>query len=230
MYDLWYAIGAAVMDPQLLDAIAAANPQFTFVPRQVIEVNAGVFDARPQCPSTGLLINGPTTSVRKAIAGYLKEKAFPAPPPIGIACAGRFCQLICIKPYAGSNFVDILKGRIGDDELPRGAFPAYQKAISGGLQPKSPMFPALVGLCLMDGNFTKGFEPLDDDVKAGLLEFGVDPAAADDDWKVISRLAADPDFKSARQNVLLGQSSPWQNPPTCEQFIFWDDFNERAIP
>ena len=229
MYDLWYVLGAAVMDPRLLDAISDAGPEFTFVPRQVIEITDGIFDARPQAPSTGLLKNGPTTAVRKAIAGYL-GKTFPAPPPIGIACAGRFCQLMCIQPYADSTFVDIIKGQPDAGGIVRGASPAYRRAISGGLQPRLPMFPALVGLCLMDGNFTAGFAPLDDDVKSGLLEFGVDPAAGGDDWTIISRLALDNDFKSAREDSLLGNNAPWESRTTCEQLIFWDDFNEHAIP
>ena len=101
MYDFWYSLGVAVIDPDqgkgLLNAIntAAPPPDFTFEQRVTVDIDSnGNPTARPASVNTGLLTEGPTTSVRSAIAAYVQRFSKAAygvnAPPIGIYCAGRF--------------------------------------------------------------------------------------------------------------------------------------------
>src|SRR5215472_11625764 len=101
MYDLWYTLGVAVIQPELLDAIKAAGPVYDLIDRLVIEVQDGERILRPKDPRAGLLEKRPTTSVRVAIAKFVKQFS-PSAPPIGIYTAGRFCELVVLPNFSST--------------------------------------------------------------------------------------------------------------------------------
>jgi hypothetical protein len=140
MYDFWFTMGAAIVKPALLDAIVNAKPAFDFLQRIIVEIEDGVPVLLPKGPNTGVLENASTTNVREAIAKFVRNFSSSAP-PIGIYCAGRFCQLVEIPFFdpaqsQNSAFKDILKL----------ANTAYLTAVGAGPDSKLPMFPAFLGL------------------------------------------------------------------------------------
>jgi hypothetical protein len=224
MYDFWYALGVAAIKPRLLDAIAK-EVKFDFVTRKIIETDqSGHKTVLPKGPNTGLLEYAATTSVRRTMARFVK-KFSPSAPPIGIYCAGRFCQLMRICHFASqhpndSKFTDIIKL----------ANKAYIKALDGGPKSAMPTFPAFLGLCLMDGNFVFDFKRPTKKLKEAVSEFGIRVGNASREWQIATAFVKTAEFQTATQYLMAGDSNPWQAHITLEQIYFWPTFSEHAIP
>jgi hypothetical protein len=225
MYDFWYTMGVAVIQPALLDAITPAKPAFDFGQRLVIDFVDDVPVLRPNAPSTGLLENKPTTDVRLAIATFVKGYSASAP-PIGIYTAGRFCQLVLIPYFASaqqddSSFEDII-------DL---AHQAYVKAVGAGKESQLATFPAFLGLCLMDGRLVQDFAAPTPKLIEILAEFGMKPDATTLEWQIATAFVKAPEFGDATQLLMLADNDPWQGGgSTLEQAYFWDGKSEYAIP
>jgi hypothetical protein len=211
MYDLWYSIGIAVMDPDLVKAMKAVPPKFDKVTRVITE-NGAVYSSNDQ--TAGLLEAGATTNMRSAIAAYLHRS--PAAPPVSIFTAGKWCQFLTV----GAMFVSCVQT----------AHTAFEKA-AGNAPPKlSPSFPALLGLCLLDQAFCNLLmgNPTNPDLVEALGEFGVPAAPASPDLKTLAAFAGDTSFQNARDAMLSAADGCWAT-GCSEQFVFWAGKNEHAV-
>jgi len=231
MYDYWFTFGAATMDPKMLHRIVADKavaklrrqhqPLFQFVRRQISDYDGAQWVLREEAPSTGWLNQAATEAVRDAIAADLQKKFRKAAPPVGIMTAGRFCQLLSIAPYydvaSETTFMSVMKL----------AQKAYGKAASGGLRPRSPKFPALIGLCLLDGFLVQGFVGPSQELLRILREFNV--GSKSPDFQIAARFTASKEYQKASHLLLFGDQSTWETQVTCEQIRFWSG-NEKALP
>jgi hypothetical protein len=231
MYDFWYALGTSIIDPDLLKAIQGAPPFFEFCPRLTIVTKNGQ-PALRHGPSTGNLKSKPTSDVRIAISAYLRKISSSAP-PVGMYCAGRFCQLINIPRFQSTNDKSSLHHIIDHFHT------AYLYALNGGQPSTLPAFPALVGLCPCDGNVVNAMQqyPGGDpgsraEVMEILGEFGI--RQFDDgnrDWYIIRRFVNSPDFSIGTTLFMGGDNNPWfETGNTLEQSMFWNGTSEYAIP
>jgi len=222
MYDFWYSLGAAVVDPGLLDAISKARPEFTFVERTVVEKVGANWFARSG-PRTGLAERDSTTRVRVAIAKYLKVKNFPMPPPIGIYSAGRFCQLMNIPFFQSTETNSTFRNII------RLTHQAFTEASAAAPAPALATLPAALGMCLLDGQISGGIRKLPKpgsiSVKALeqiLGEFHIDLSGPH--GRLLKLFVKDPQFKSAVNFLMAGDENPWDRTGnTLEQAVFWID-------
>lgn len=260
MYDFWFTLGAATIDPAFITGQVTPVANFQFVDRVVLETNVTQMNVVPpnvtsaasvtvtardatnvsilRGPSTGLLTAAATTTVRTRIYAYLKSKYANAAPPVGIYTAGRFCQLVKISRFQSNNpasaFKDILSA----------ANAAYIAAINGSPSNLST-FPAVLGLCLMDGSLKRVIKAWDDatvdptklqkqsDVSEMLNEFGIvtAPAANDRNWQLVKTFVAHPSFDTAVQFLMAGDSNPWNDQGnTLEQMVFDNNKSPHAIP
>jgi hypothetical protein len=223
VYDFWFTLGTAIMRPALLDAINDAGPVFDFVDRLIIEVENGVPAFRPKAPNTGVLEEDPTNSVRLAISKFVRGFSSAAP-PIGIYCAGRFCQLIKIPLFdsakpKNSSLKDIIDS----------AHAGYLEALGNGQVSSLPMFPAFLGLLLVDTTLVSDFDPPTDQVKEIACEFGIVVDDSNRSWQIAKAFVTTQGFLRAAGLLMVEDQSPWKG--VCsEQIVFWPTFNEHAIP
>ena len=168
--------------------------------------------------------------MRSAIAAYVQRFSKAAygvnAPPIGIYCAGRFCQLIKIPqfqvPLANTALSDIMTS----------AHAGYSDALKAtGNQPsKLSTFPAFLGLCLMDATFVCHFSPITNDVKQVASEFGIDVATPGLEWKIATAFVKTPGFTKAVAHLMGGNQNPWLSKVTLEQVLWWSNSSQYAIP
>jgi hypothetical protein len=223
MYDFWFTLGSAIMNPSLLAAINAVPPVFNLVDRTITETAGGaVTFNNPNTTTAGLLDQNATGLVRDAIWNFLqKNPAVPSkfgPPPISIYTAGKFCQLLTIPAMGFAANVSLANS-------------AYTASLKGALPATfSGRFPAYLGLCLVDAILqTKlAAQAPDPDVNNSVAQFGIDSSPTSTEWPVITGYAAHPSLTAASSSLLAGAASPWLI--TCgDQFLFWAPNNERAI-
>jgi hypothetical protein len=227
MYDFWYALGVATISPGLLPAIAPLV-DFTFTQKiTVLPANFKVLGG----PNTGLLVEGDasanppvpgTTLVRAKIAEYVKGYSTSAP-PIGIYCAGRFCQMMKIAFFESSH-----KNDSALTDIIKLANTAYTRALGGGAPSTLPTFPAFLGLCLMDGNLASDFAGRTPALREAASEFGI--VVDDRSWQIAASFVTQPEFRTATQYLMAGNSNPWQSHITLEQMYWWPRISENAIP
>lgn len=228
MYDFWFTLGYAAIKPALVGDVEKLA-DFQFVDRVVVEADDSGITTR-RGPSTGRLIKGSTTAVRKKIASNLS--AVPGVPPIGIYTAGRFCQMVSIDQFqsGGKNtkFRDIMI-------LANTAYKATSNYTA-----KVNTFPALMGMCLMDGLFvtlilkfvgkkaTKGEKT---ELKEILAEFGV-TSTDSDDFKKLAKFVAQKEFKRAVSLLMggNGDQNPWDEDGTTLEQLLFSDKSPYAIP
>jgi len=229
MYDFWYTLGATAIDPTLLAAIK--KPVFNFGQRLIIE-NVDSKPALRIAHSTGQLDNQATTDARAQIAGFFagKKAAFPAAPPIGIYTGGRFCQLMTIRKFDSgdpqSTFARIIQR----------ANTAYGKGVAAVSNPQSVMFPAFLGLLMMDQKFVVAFDGLpaaqvDPAVKEIFGEFGIKVVDGNPDFELAKAIVKTQEFKDSVAD-LMGPNNlnPWSDGgTTLEQALFWSNKSEYAI-
>jgi hypothetical protein len=224
VYDFWFSLGVAAMRPALLRAVYEAGPEFTFVTRVTTETPEGRAPRITSPASTGWLKADPTTRVRLAIAQFVRE--FPGRPPIGIACAGRFCQLMCVRNFDGSDPPTVFPEII--DMVNAG----YRDALGGGPESPLPAFPAFLGACLMDAKLAleirNGGSP--GAVLAEILgEFGIPADPGDASLQLAIRFANSRGVEAAYDKLMNSENDPWRG--VCyEQILFWTDKSEYAIP
>jgi hypothetical protein len=224
MYDFWFTLGVATIKPALLDEINGSGPAFDFVDRLTIEITGGLPALRPKAPGTGLLEAAPTTKVRETIAKFVRNFS-PAAPPIGIYCAGRFCQMMKIPFFSStqpgdSSFKDIITL----------ANQGYIKAVGAGPASNLPMFPAFLGLCLMDGNFVFEFDNPTPKLTEAVSEFGIVIGDASRDWQIAKAFVKTDEFSKATQLLMVSNMSCWAGGGnTFEQMFFWIGKSEHAI-
>jgi hypothetical protein len=221
MYDFWFTLGSAIMNPALLDAINAVPPVFNLVDRTITETVGGKQTFKYANKTTaGLLDQESTCLVRDAIWNFLsKNPAVPSksgPPPISIYTAGKFCQLLTIPMISFAVNVGL-------------ANTAYTDSLKGALPGAfSERFPAYLGVCLVDTTLQAKLAapPPDVDVDNSVAQFGIDKGGTE--WPVITGFAADPNLAKATGSLLNVPNGPWLK--TCDdQFLFWEANNERAI-
>jgi hypothetical protein len=223
VYDFWFTLGVTIMRPALLDKISDAGPVFDFVDRIIIEVTNGQPALRPKAPDTGLLEKDPTTAVRLAISKFVRGVSAAAP-PIGIYCAGRFCQLIKIPFFASaqpntSSLRDIINS----------AHAGYLAALNDGPESPIPAFPAFLGWLLVDPALVPDFDSPTDQVKEVASEFGVVVDDTNRSWQIARTFVKTNEFLHATQLLMVADNSPWKS-ATAEQIIFWTGLSEHAIP
>ena len=79
MYDFWYTLGVATIDPTMLTPLKE-HAKFTDVERVVNETIGGVPQKPRKGPHTGLVERNATTNMRLAIFAALKKFSSDAPP------------------------------------------------------------------------------------------------------------------------------------------------------
>ena len=203
-----------------LTVLSNAQPVFTTVKRVITENGHKVVSDNP---ASGLLDADATTRLRQAIRAYLKTNAPNL--PISIYAAGKMSQLLMVPEVHFSDNITL-------------ANTAYVAACTGAGVPNaaasfSPLFPAFLGVCLLDGNLTTFLQAgPGSDADEAIEEFGIDPDPAKPDLKVVNQLTAG-SFITAQTNLL--SSAAWQG--GCgSQFLFWkgglvaaEYANRRAI-
>ena len=219
MYDFWFTLGSAIMNPALLTTISAVPPVFTRVNRTITET--GGTPPLINTTTAGLLNATSTPLVRDAIWNFLQTyPAIPSKsgPPISIYTAGKLCQLLTIPAI----------GFVANVGL---ANTAYTASLSGASPATfSESFPAYLGLCLVDPALQTKLAALlpDPDVANSVAQFGINSSASSTEWPVITGFAAHPSLTAATSSLLAGPASPWLT--TCgEQFLYWGPQNDRAI-
>lgn len=224
MYDSWFTMGLAVMRPALLDAINAAQPAFNFVERIVCEVQPdGKLVALRKGHQTGLLENEPTTNVRRAIVKFAKAFSASAP-PIGIYCAGRFSQYARI-----TNFASQLPDKSKFSDIIALANTGYRRALGTDAESTRPEFAAFLGACMLDGALARELKtPTQEQIDIA-SEFGITADASNREWRISTAFAATDEYMTAANLFMTGDLDPWES-ISAEQIIFWEDFNEHAIP
>ena len=215
MYDMWYTMGVAVIRPALVAAIG--KPNFTFVRRELIErdsTGAVVFQTNG-ASTTGNIDKTDSALVRSNIASFVKQYS-PSAPPIGLYCAGRFCQLVNIAKFD--------TGTPGDTSLQAIVnlfHNAYVLALGSGPESSLPIFPAFLGLMTFDATLVSELNPTSARVQAVLTEFGI--TAGSREFQIASQFGAAADFAKAAQWLMEGDSTPWDDNPTEEPIFYWDD-------
>jgi len=229
MYDFWFSLGVATVQPNFVDAFAG-HAAFDFVQRTIVETdNTGKQIILPINPSAGVLRNNATTQVRVDIANYLQtfsQRNFGVPaPPVSIYCAGRFCQLVKIPAFQStlpnSSFRDIVAL----------ANTAYKKAVGAGKPSKMQSFLAFLGLCLLDNNLVADLilpQPTQKVLDAA-AEFGISPGGTPYEWGLAKAFVQTQEFGDATQLLMVGDANPWKSHATEEQAYFWDGFSEHAV-
>jgi hypothetical protein len=226
VYDFWFTLGTAIIDPGFLAVIK--NPangitaNFHFVERVVVELD-GENAIHRHGPSAGLLEEASTTAVRLAMANYIKGA--PGAPPVGIYAAGRFCQLVNIPTFdsnhtpADGNF----------DKIIALAHNAWVSALGASPVPAIPAFRAFLGLCLCDQNLVFDFAAPTPALIEAASEFGI-TVGTSPAWTIASACVSHPDFSAGARLFMLGDLDPWDDAPTFEQAFFWKGRSEFAIP
>jgi hypothetical protein len=216
MYDLWFTIGSAILDPTVIDAVTAANPRFDLLTERDL-VEEGPATILRNKTTAGLLEPAATTAVRNAIAAKLKNGPVP-PPPVSIFAAGKVCQLLTIPQVGYRQALTLANQAI--------------VAVAGHIASPSAGLIAMLGLCIIDPTFTGlVLTPAND-------TSGVLPQAADEfrlsrqEWDIVNQYVNRPEFLRASHRLfndpLNAAFDPWQN--CCsEQYVFWVGKNERAI-
>jgi hypothetical protein len=234
VYDFWYSLGAAVMQPDMVPSIEAKNPKFKFVKKTmtVTELDgttpATNLDGTPVAititPATGLLEKASTSEVRDVIAAAVGK--LPAAPPISIYTASRFCQMLNIKefnPQTKKNFLTIMADA-------GSAYAAVLKAAGGVVL--SPGFPAFIGMCLLDNALFSlipapaNANPLKDPLAKFVAEFGINEGSAE--WMVMKNLKLQKGFADASEELMLGEDNPW----LCgcgDLSLFWPAHSEYTL-
>jgi hypothetical protein len=226
MYDLWFTLGSAIINPALLDAITAVGGVFTPVfQRQITETdNTGKQTfISTNSKTAGLLDNIQTSTARIAIRDFLLNSNVPAP-PISIYTAGRMSQLVTLPNI---NFDTLIR-----DKTSGGASGAYADAAKAFPAPYSAAFPAVLGLALIDGTLLSLIPtPGNANLVAVMQEFGLSADLKSPERQALSMATADKRFTDASASLLSGTASsdtPWQD--LCsDQLFFWDTQNARAV-
>jgi hypothetical protein len=218
MYDLWFTLGSAIMDPGLLDAVENSGPVFQRVERRTTEPTTG-FD-EINTTTAGLLQSQPTTSVRQAIAAFLRTKSV-TPPPVSIFTAGKLCQFLTIP-------------EIGIREAIGAGNTAFQKVAQASAPLKAPSqgFVAILGLCLVDPGLVFLIKNPDQDADASAHGAAVEFGLSAFEWGIIGRFVTQSDFAGGQQRLFntpqFAAFDPWIR--CCgEQFVFWNGQNDRAV-
>jgi hypothetical protein len=229
MYDLWFTLGSTVLNPNLVDGPDGkggikALADFEFVSRVVTDYKPKKPVTRIG-PSTGLLISGPTTSVWRFITDNV-----PGAAPVSIYTAGRFCQLVMIPKFKSKDKKTTFRFIM---DTAKKASDAAKCDIA-----KSADFPALMGLCLLDGELVARIRASanpDVDLDKILAGFDVNRNNTNKDWEKIQSFvdASNNDFKTAAGLLMSsdGDMNPWdEDGTTIEQAIFWEGKSEFSIP
>jgi len=221
MYDFWYTLGTAVMFPDdLLTAVDAVPAQFTLLKeRLIVEVDAdeNTTALRRNTRTAGLLEQASTDDLRKALGTFIRTKNA-ASPPVSIYTAGRLSQFVTIPSIQFSTVI-------------HSANTAYTAAVSGFTGTLPPTFPAVLGVCLVDGTLVALIQnPLTDSLNEFMVEFGISTDPQDAVRLVINAFVSDPAFTTAT-GIFLSEpdATPWIITCAGEQYFFWPDKNERAI-
>jgi hypothetical protein len=226
VYDFWFSLGTAIIDPGFLAVIKkpaeGITAKFHFVERVVVELDDGNAIHR-HGRSAGLLDEASTTAVRLAMAKYINGA--PGAPPIGILAAGRFCQWVNI-PTFDSHFAPA-DGNF--DKIIALTHNAYVAALGASPAPAAPAFRAFLGLCLCDENLVFDFAAPTAALIQAASEFGV-TVGASTEWTISNAFVSHPDFQLAQRLFMRGDLDPWDDAPTQEQIFFWKGRSEFAIP
>jgi hypothetical protein len=92
------------------------------------------------------------------------------------------------------------------------------------------MFPAFLGLCLMDGNLIHDFAHPTPKLIEAVSEFGVTVDAANREWQIATAFVKTTEFDKAANLLMASSGNPWAGRVTLEQVYFWPGFSEHAIP
>jgi hypothetical protein len=234
MFDLWYATGAAIMFPELLDAFeaqgvaagtAVGEPLFYPVPSIQFcdggKPNAPIVNPNlknqiagnpPVIADSGFIVASIIDEVRVAIKDLVHER-FPFAPPISLYTAGKLCQVLTVKAFDWKNNIKL-------------ANQGYQAAVKSLPTKRSPNFPAFLGVFLLDPGLTNslsGAQGPPTAAQQALAEFQItDPG----------EIAA---FQSlvTPGNSFINAQAKLLGPPTwttCrEQFLAWSGHTDAMV-
>jgi hypothetical protein len=218
MYDFWYALGTAVIDPAFLnDLLVTGQPQFTPVPVRVITEQDGTgaqTAAFTNKTTAGLLEINSCTAFRN----YVRQRIIQfstAAPPISIYTAGRFSQLLCATKIGFKNLI--------------GKLTTLYKSKSGNSHPAAA-FVAAIGVCIIDQRLATqvALYPGQPIAQAFFVEFGITSST---DQTFLSGFCGNQAFTDVQKALLKGTAStdtPWQD--ICpDQYLYWAPQNDRAI-
>jgi len=224
MYDFWFTLGSAIIDPGFLTTITNAldKPFFQLLTLRLIletdPITGKIQTISQNTRTAGLLDLDKTPKFRLAVRAALPASA----PPVSIYAAGRLSQLLVVP---GIKFADVMSK----------ASTAYANAkatVNPGNLPAS--FPAVIGLCLLDSTLASliakpgDFTPDGTDLKEFMMEFGISATPNTPERQMISNYVHDTKFGEAASSLLAGDSTPWQD--VCgDQFFFWSPQNVRAV-
>ncbi len=238
MYDLWFTIGAAVMDPNLVTDLLGKAPVFNIVSRLIVEWSdlplpkGAFYPPASDSITAGVLDATSTATIRKEIRTYLENNPVPqhSPiPPISIYTAGKMCQLLNVPD--NKRFLQVLGPTT--DNPPTGLNQAYKNALAAvvGSNPAnfSTGFAGFLGLLAIDNRLAgKVDTPGDPDLIQAAKEFGLSNDATSNERKVLAAYATDPAFTTAQSLLTNGTDGPWRT--SCgDQFLFWSPQNAHAI-
>jgi hypothetical protein len=219
MYDFWFTLGTAIIDPSLLTTVkpVALGPPavFTTISQRTITEPDTRFSFT-NTKTAGLLDADQTPLARAAIRSFIQHN--PAAPPVSIYTAGRFCQLLLVDEIGFADIIDA-------------AHNAYTDAVKGYTGSFPPAFAAVLGLCLIDENLLKfiikdtGQQSPDQQLISFMGEFGMNPDRTSPERSVLNTFAKDSRFQKAAHTLMTGPT--WQE--LCgDQFFFWGQ-NARAV-
>jgi hypothetical protein len=240
MFDLWYATGAVVMFPEILDEIStkgdaagvaagrtAGAPLFFHVPTiqfcdgqnpnaPLQNPNSNGAAAVPVIRDSGFVVADILEDVRTAVKDAV-HKWFPFAPPISLYTAGKFCQILTVAAFDFRNNVKV-------------ANQGYAAAVKHLPAKRSPNFPAFLGVLFMDAGLSatlSGAAGSATVAKQALAEFQITDAG---EVSAFQTLAKPGNFLVAQSN-LLGNASPSQPTwTTCrEQFIAWSPRTDAMV-
>jgi len=218
MYDFWFSLGAAIMDPTLINVVNAAGPVFNRVTREIIETDStgAVTFQETNTLTAGLIDVTATTTVRGAIASFTQSN--PAAPPVSVYTAGKWCQLVAVTTINFAQDIGL-------------ANQAYVASLGANQTTTfSSRFPAFLGVCLIDGGMVSRLlnPAASPDLPEALAEFGISSDPTSIERTTISAFVANTNFQTASGNLLNSPGTPWDF-GCLDQFFFWAGENERAI-
>jgi len=239
MFDLWYATGAAIMFPQMLDdvisksnaiSLAAGRPagaplfyhsptiqfcdgQNPNVPIKNPNIGDPVAATAPIIQDAGFIVSAIIDDIRGAIKDTVHQW-FPFAPPISLYTAGKFCQILTVPAFDIKNNISL-------------ANQGYQTAVQNLPAKRSPNFPAFLGVYLMDSGLTTSMAGGSPSVQEALAEFQItDPG----EISAFAALAKPGKFLKAQSNLLggvAGAAAVWTH---CrEQFLAWSPETDGMV-
>ncbi len=227
MYDLWYSLGTAVMNPALITTISTAiqnagKPCFNLLKSRLFT------EVQPD-GSTTLILNKTTAglldldvlpAVRAAIRTFFQ--AAPGAPPVSLYAAGKLSQFLAVDVIDSQS----VHGKLDFSDIINLANQAVT-AVGGGAN-VSAAFTALLGLCLIDETARSVTAGNAAPKPAVLNEFGL---ANVGEIARITSIVGHPNFMDAQKSFLEGDNNTWDpSESSSEQFFTWaGGHNERAV-